>query len=63
MGIHEPRDEHVLLERNALISGKARSRLRHGQHGFDLAVAYRDGVLGENAGGRLDWNEPARLDK
>src|SRR3954468_10266047 len=63
MRIDQSGDQHVLVERNALIGGKARSRLRRGQHRFDIAVAHGDSVFGENAAGRLDWNEPARLDE
>src|SRR5690349_1477990 len=61
--IDQSRDEHVLIERDALIAGKARSRLRRRQHGFDIAVAHGDGVLGEDAACRLDRNEPARLEE
>jgi hypothetical protein len=53
----------VAVERNALIGGKARSGLRGGQHRFDIAVAHGDRVLAENAAGRLDRHEPARLDE
>src|SRR2546421_6380288 len=63
MRIDQSRDEHLVVERDALIAGKARSRLRRGQHRFDIAVAHRDRMLGENAAGRLDRNEPARLDE
>src|SRR5437899_10756395 len=63
MRIDQPRDQHMLVERDALIGAKARSRLRHGQHRFDRAVAHSDGVPGKEAARRLDWNEPARLDE
>src|SRR5919197_5587005 len=61
--IDQSRDEHMLVERDALVARKARTRLRHGQHRFDVAVAHGDGVLGENAACRLDRNEPARLEE
>src|ERR671930_291565 len=61
--IDQSRDEHMLVARDALVARKARTRLRHGQHRFDVAVAHSDGVLGENAACRLDRKEPARLEE
>lgn len=53
----------MLVERDAFVAGKARSRLGRGQQRFDIAVAHGDGMLGEDTAGRLDRNEPARLDE
>src|SRR6266850_825339 len=55
----EPRDQGVVGEIDRRVVGKPLARICGRQHCFDLAVAYRDGVVAEDAARRLDGNEPA----
>ena len=60
--VDEPGNERVLRERDALVIGKACRGLGDWKHCLDAAVTHGDGVIGEDCAGRLDGDEPARLD-
>ena len=59
MCIDEPWNEEVLVEYYGLVAAESLARLRRRQQRLDLAVAYGDGVVGQDAVRRLDGNEPA----
>ena len=57
--IHEPRDEDVLAELDRLVVAETLACRGSGQQRFDLAVAHRDGVVGQDTARRLDGDQPA----
>ena len=60
--VDQPGDEDVVGELDLLVMREALARLAGGQHRLDLAVAHGDGVVLEHRAGRLDRDDPARLE-